>query len=129
MSEQELKDALTAKGIQFHHAAKIKKLTELYEQSLQQEGQKEEKATEEVVSKEVEVVSAPVVVPEVSRMSGVQGRVYKTKYKFVVECSGEKCDVSRIDPYGVTEFVRTYSSEDHGEDFKKLAEGFALKNN
>jgi len=72
---------------------------------------KEKNKKVEEVKEKVEVVEeAPVVEEQVEE---VEEKAAKKGEAFVYSTSGI--------------FVRKYSSEDHGKDYKKLAEGFAKK--
>lgn len=53
----------------------------------------------------------------------------KTKYEFVLQCTGEQCSVNKCDPNGKMTFVRRYERTVHGDGFRELAEQFVQKRN
>jgi hypothetical protein len=72
---------------------------------------------------EVQTKSGIVVPPE------VMIRLGKRQFSYRYDCNSEGCSVYKKPINGSEMFVRIYTEDLHGKDYKKMAEGFVLKNN
>jgi len=148
MTKEDVQGKLDERGIKYDGRLKLSKLLEVLDQSESEYKQEysdvsikniaqsiiDDKKTKDdgleclqkITVREDGEMKTPsgIIVP-----SSVVARHTKVICRFFMECSSSKCIVNKEWPSGKVEFVREYSSEAHGNDFKELAIGFVKKFN
>lgn len=145
MTKDEIISKLKEEGIA-HDPSALKADLEALLPVEEPEGEDEEKSNDPPTEEAEETTAAPEEIDlgygkpaesdgEVTTKSGIvvppaalKG-IEKTTWRYLIQDKGEAIDIYRVDPMLKEEFVRTYSLERHGEDFKQMAYQFVRKNN
>ena len=136
MTKDEIRSILEEKGIEFNKRWGVKRLEELLEQPKEVEP--------EITEEEIDKIAKAITEDKLSMARNIMGeRVTpsgilipeeviakwdKTTWQWVHTCSNEACHVHKV-YRGRREYVRTYTPQDHGSDYHKLAEQITTKNN